>query len=73
MSLWWSFTLTIVGVTGLFATYRLPRSRLGPTIALAAQCLWFAYALATGQWWFLASAFAYASVNVYGLARRARG
>lgn len=70
MSLWWSFTLTVIGVTGLFFVYRRPRSLLGPFIGIAVQLIWIAYSVATEQWWFLLSAFTYGGVNIYGLLKR---
>lgn len=69
ISLWWSFTLTAIGVTGLILVYR-SQSLIGPCIGLAVQALWIAYAIATRQWWFLASAFAYGGANIYGLTKR---
>ncbi|MCM6777734.1 hypothetical protein NDR87_30045 [Nocardia sp. CDC159] len=72
ISLWWSFTLTAIGVTGLFLVYRHPTSLLGPGIGLAVQLLWIAYAIHSRQWWFLASAAAYGSANVYGIHTRRR-
>jgi hypothetical protein len=70
VSLWWSFTLTLIGVVGLFFVYRRPASLLGPAIGLAVQTLWFTYAITTQQWWFLLSAFTYGAVNIYGLQQR---
>lgn len=71
VSLWWSFALTTIGVTGLVLVYR-SQSLLGPSIGLAVQALWVAYAIATRQWWFLLSAFTYGGANVYGIATRRR-
>lgn len=70
VSLWWSFALTTIGVTGLFLVYGRPNSPIGPMIGLGVQGLWVAYAIATGQWWFLLSAFTYGAANVYGLHQR---
>jgi hypothetical protein len=69
ISLWWSFTLTVIGVTGLVLVYR-SQSLLGPGIGLAVQALWIAYAIATRQWWFLLSAFTYGAANIYGISTR---
>lgn len=69
ISLWWSFTLTTIGVTGLFLVYR-SQSLAGPIIGLAVQLAWIAYAIATRQWWFLVSAFAYGGTNLYGISQR---
>lgn len=57
VSPYWSYLLTAVGVLGLYLAGR----RLGWAwlIGLAAQGLWIAYAIATEQWGFIASAFAY--------------
>lgn len=71
-SLWWSFALTTIGVTGLALVYARPQSVAGPTIGVAVQALWVAYSVATGQWWFLASAFAYGGVSAYGIHTRRR-
>lgn len=69
ISLWWSFTLTTIGVTGLVLVYR-SQSLIGPAIGLAVQALWIAYAIATEQWWFLVSAFTYGGANIYGVLKR---
>lgn len=71
ISLWWSFALTTIGVTGLVLVYR-SQSLLGPGIGLAVQALWIAYAVTTQQWWFLLSAVTYGAANVYGIAKRRR-
>jgi ABC-type Mn2+/Zn2+ transport system permease subunit len=71
ISLWWSFALTAVGVTGLFFVYR-SQSLLGPAIGVAVQVAWIAYAVSTRQWWFLLSAFAYGGTNLYGIQKRRR-
>ena len=71
ISLWWSFTLTAIGVTGLFLVYRT-QSLAGPIIGLLVQLAWIAYAVSTQQWWFLVSAFAYGGTNLYGIAKRRR-
>lgn len=69
ISLWWSFSLTIIGVTGLVLVYR-SQSLVGPAISLSVQALWIAYAIHTEQWWFLLSAFTYGGANIYGIAKR---
>lgn len=69
ISLWWSFTLTAIGVTGLVLVYR-SQSLAGPLVGLGIQALWVAYAIATRQWWFLVSAFAYGGANLYGINKR---
>lgn len=60
MSAWWSWALTAVGITGLY--FAGQRRALGWAIGLSAQALWIAYAVATRQWGFIASAFAYGAV-----------
>lgn len=60
MSEWWSWLLTLVGVSGLWLAGR--RSAWGWAVGLSAQGLWIAYALATSQTGFLVSAFVYGSV-----------
>ena len=60
MAWWWSWLLTAVGIAGLWIAGM--RMSLGWAIGLAAQGLWIAYAVATRQWGFIASAFAYGFV-----------
>lgn len=60
MSQWWSWMLTAIGVTGLF--FAGSSRKLGWAIGLGAQVLWIAYAIATHQWGFIASALAYGTV-----------
>jgi len=60
---WWSWLLTVVGVTGLWFAGR--KDWRGWLIGLAAQALWITYALVSQQYGFLASAAAYGWV--YGL------
>ncbi len=69
ISLWWSFTLTLIGVTGLVLVYR-SQSIIGPLVSLTVQGLWIAYAITTSQWWFLVSAFAFSAANLYGINTR---
>ena len=57
---WWSWLLTVVGITGLWLAGS--KKRLGWAIGIGAQGLWIAYALATGQHGFLLSALAYGFV-----------
>ena len=70
MSVWWSWLLTVVGVTGIYLTTK--RLWYGFAIGIFAQTLWVSYAIATEQWGFIASAFAYGSVNALGLWRWTR-
>lgn len=60
MSAWWSWALTVVGVTGLWFAGR--RKAFGWAIGLGAQVLWIAYAVASRQWGFIASALVYGAV-----------
>lgn len=70
VSLWWSFALTVIGVTGLVLVYARKDSITGPAISLGVQTLWIAYAVTTSQWWFLVSAFTYGAANIYGIRQR---
>lgn len=63
----WSWLLTGIGVTGLYLVTR--KMWIGFVVGLGVQFLWIAYAIATRQWGFLVSAFAYGSVNYLGLRR----
>lgn len=58
--MWWSYLLTVFGLTGLVLAGR--NKSLGWAIGLAAQVLWFVYAVVTQQWGFIVSALAYGSV-----------
>lgn len=58
--IWWSILLTTVGVLGIWLAGR--RSMWGWAVGLGAQLLWIAYAVATKQWGFIASAVAYGFV-----------
>jgi hypothetical protein len=72
-SQYWSWILTAVGVTGLYLAGR--RSWIGWAVGFGAQWIWIAYALATRQWGFLVSAFAYGAVyakNLMAWRREAR-
>ena len=57
MSPLWSWVLTAVGVTGLYFAGR--KVWWAWLIGLSAQVLWLAYAVATEQYGFVVSAFAY--------------
>lgn len=59
---WWSWLLTAVGVTGLWAAGS--KKAWGWAVGIGAQALWIAYALATDQYGFLLSALAYGTVYV---------
>ncbi len=67
MSQWWSWVLAAIGVAGMYLVGR--RKTYGWAVGLLAQTLWITYAVATRQWGFVASAFAYGLVNAQALAR----
>lgn len=56
----WSWVLMAVGVTGLWLAGR--GIWWSWFVGLGAQVLWLAYAIVTGQWGFIVSAFAYGFV-----------
>lgn len=56
----WSWLLAAVGVTGLLVAGS--KYWWGWMIGLGAQVLWFIYAVATRQYGFIVSAFAYGAV-----------
>lgn len=58
--MWWSFALTAVGVLGIYISGK--KNYWGWGIGLGAQVLWFIYAIATQQWGFIISCFAYGYV-----------
>jgi hypothetical protein len=60
VSPYWSYLLTAVGILGLWLAGK--KSSGGWAIGLGAQTLWIAYAVATEQWGFIVSAFAYGFV-----------
>jgi hypothetical protein len=70
VSQWWSWALTVVGIAGLYLAGS--GRRAGWAIGLAAQGLWIAYAIATRQWGFIASALAYGAVHARNLVRWTR-
>lgn len=57
------YILSVLGITGLLAIGR--RLWWGWIIALANECLWILFALATEQHGFLLGAFFYGAVNAY--------
>lgn len=59
---WWSYLLTAIGVTGLWAAGS--KKSWGWAVGLGAQVLWITYAINTEQWGFILSAFAYGSVYI---------
>lgn len=63
----WSWLLGALGVLGLYLAGR--RSPWGWALGIGVQILWLAYALATRQWGFIATALAYGAVNIVNLRR----
>lgn len=61
----WSWLLAAIGIAGIALAGRPRLAWLGWTVGLSAQALWIAYAVATGQYGFIASALGYATV--YGI------
>ena len=61
MSAYWSYLLTIVGVTGMYLVGK--KLWWAWWIGVSAQFIWLAYAVATKQWGFIFSAIAYGWVQ----------
>jgi hypothetical protein len=57
---WWSWLLFVNGAFGLWL-YTV-RPKIGPWFNIAGQGVWIAYAIATRQWGFIASAVTYVSI-----------
>lgn len=57
---YWSWTLAAIGITGIWLAGR--NNKAGWAIGAAAQLLWLAYALATKQYGFIATAVAYGTM-----------
>ena len=64
ISAWWSVALATVGIAGCWLTGQ--KDRRGWLLGVAVQALWLTYAVATGQWGFIASALAYGFVCIRG-------
>lgn len=64
-SQYWSWVLAAIGITGLYIAGR--RNWIGWAIGFGVQWVWLAYALATRQWGFVASAIAYGVVYAKNL------
>ena len=67
----WSYILTAIGVFGLWLAGR--KDWRGWLVGLSAQGVWLAYAVATQQWGFIVSAFAYGwvyALNIWRMRRR---
>lgn len=56
----WPIGLSVIGIIGIFMAGR--GSAWGWFIGLSAQVLWIIFAITTGQYGFILSAFAYGSV-----------
>ena len=63
----WSYILTTIGVFGLWLAGR--KDWRGWLVGLSAQGVWLAYAVATQQWGFIVSAFAYGWVYALNIWR----
>lgn len=61
-SIWWSWLLTVVGVTGFVLAGR--RVWWAWHINVGCQALWMAYAIVTRQWGFIGAAVVYTVVFV---------
>ena len=67
----WSYILTAIGVFGLWLAGR--KDWRGWLVGLSAQGVWLAYAVATQQWGFIVSAFAYGwvyALNIWRMRRK---
>lgn len=65
MSPWWSWVLTLIGVTGWWLTGR--RMWQGWAVAISVQVLWVAYAISTKQYGFLVAAVLYGGMAAHNL------
>lgn len=72
ISLWWSFTLTVIGATGILLAYRSYTTYTGPIVGILIQAVWVAYAIASRQWWFILGALVYGGTHIYGVQKRRR-
>lgn len=61
MNPWWSIALTAGALVSCWLVG--DRRRVGYLVAIALQAVWLAYAVATEQWAFIASATVFAVVN----------
>ncbi|MBY8872874.1 hypothetical protein K7640_13620 [Micromonospora sp. PLK6-60] len=64
---WWSWALTLVGLTGWWLTGR--RLWQGWAVSLSVQILWLAYALVTEQYGFIVAALSYGAMATLNLRR----
>ena len=70
MAEYWSWVLTAFGIFGIYLTTK--KLWWGFVVGILAQTVWVAYAIATKQWGFIASAAAYGSVYALGWYRWTR-
>lgn len=68
---WWSISLAAIGILGIWLAGQ--KRALGWAVGVAAQLLWVAYAVVTGQWGFILSAIAYGAVYARNWWRWTRG
>ncbi|MFF0823085.1 hypothetical protein ACFYUR_22210 [Micromonospora haikouensis] len=64
---WWSWALTLIGLTGWWLTGR--RLWQGWAVSCAVQVLWLAYALATAQYGFILASVAYGAMAAHNMRR----
>ncbi|MEU5872500.1 hypothetical protein AB0A73_13210 [Glycomyces sp. NPDC047369] len=64
---WWSWALTLIGLTGWWLTGR--RLWQGWAVSLAVQALWLAYALVTQQYGFIVASVSYGAMATLNLRR----
>jgi hypothetical protein len=62
----WSVALTLIGLITQWLIAKRRSSRKGWTLGMVDQILWVVFALCTGQYGFIASAFAYGMVFYRG-------
>lgn len=70
MSVWWSWLLTVVGVTGFVLAGR--KIWWAWYINIGCQALWMSYAIATRQWGFIVAAVIYTVVFTQNAVRWTR-
>jgi uncharacterized Tic20 family protein len=60
-NIWWSISLSLIGIIGLFIAGK--KSKWGWFIGMGAQFIWVIFAIVTNQYGFILSAIAYGTVN----------
>lgn len=58
----WSWVLAAIGILGIYLAGK--KNSIGWLIGVFAQLLWLAYAIASHQWGFLLTAFAYGGIYI---------